>query len=507
MKKIFLGISTAVIILVISGIVMAAVPWDKGAEVFLGHVSETALENVNEKAVFIGYEVLGTGFLKGVLKIRHEFPNGFTANVTPIQLSLLNFLGIKTEPVQIYEILPPNKCGDGTCQGFESPETCPEDCGITECYPDNQKPWGIVKVNGSSGGLGVKVAVLDTGVDQDHPDLTNNIVGCVGFGYPTCEDGHGHGTHVAGTVLANGKIIGVAPQASLMAIKICSDSGWCYGDDIAAGIYYAANGEDGVPGTGDEANIISMSIGGDYPDSTIKNAIDYAVGKGVLLVAAAGNDGPDEGTIDYPGAYAEVIAAGAIDLNENVPSWSSRGIDDGNDSIITEREVEFGAPGVSIESTYNNGCYAYGSGTSMATPHVSGLAAKLWQGTASETRVYLGTIARDIYTTGYDIATGYGLPIAPASPACFLNDDCNDNNPCTIDTCVNPGSADAYCSYTDITACDSSDGCCPAGCSYLTDTDCSVVDPSCLNCFKGVCDDKCNPAKENATCPDCYKSQ
>ncbi len=139
--------------------------------------------------------------------------------------------------------------------------------------------------------------------------------------------------------------------------------------------------------------------------------INYAVEEGVLPVAAAGNDGPIDGSIDYPGAYVKIIAVGAIDSTESVPDWSSRGINNG-DYVIEEKEVEFGNPGVSIESTYNNGCYAYGNGTSMATPHVSGLAAKLWQGNAADTRVYLQNIAIDIWTTGDDTATGLGLPIA-----------------------------------------------------------------------------------------------
>lgn len=523
MKKLSLGILIVITVLALSGIVTAT-PWDKGGEMSSEQVNEAASANANEKAVFMRYEAPGAGFLKSVLKVRHEFPNGFTANVTDLQLSLLNSLGIETEEVQLYYVLgPPDKCGDGTCQGFESPETCPEDCGGGECYPDNQYPWGIVKVNGGSGGSGMTVAVLDTGVDQDHPDLVGNTISCVTFGYTTCEDGHGHGTHVSGTVLANGKIVGVAPGASLMAVKICSDSGGCWGDDIAAGIYYAANGKDGVPGTGDEANIISMSIGGDYPDSTIKGAIDYAVSKGVLLVAAAGNDGPNEGSIDYPGAYAEVMAIGAIDSNENVPDWSSRGINDGDDSVISEREVELGAPGVSVESSYNDGCYTYKSGTSMATPHVSGLAAKLWQGTASETRACLRTIAKDIYPTGYDIATGYGLPIAPACssnedcatgeiccsgqcivPTCSNGGSCDDGNACTIDTCNYPGTCGASCSNVWPT-CDLliSDGCCGPGCTSETDVDCLAEDP-CLNCFKGVCDGKCHRVREDATCPDCW---
>ncbi|MDI6800665.1 MAG: S8 family serine peptidase [Thermodesulfovibrionales bacterium] len=173
---------------------------------------------------------------------------------------------------------------------------------------------------------------------------------------------------------------------------------------MAAGIYYAAD---------NGANILSISIGADSPDSQVLAAIDYAADiKGALVVAAAGNDGPGTGSIDYPWAYVKVISVGALDINDVVPDWSSRGINDG-DYAIEEREVEFATHGVSIESTYYNGCYAYMSGTSMATPHVSGLAAKLWQGNAAGTRSYLQSIAKDIGEIGDDTATGFGLPIAP----------------------------------------------------------------------------------------------
>ena len=410
MKKIKIFLGTLIFsVLIISGIVFANGNGQTGQRV---------------------YVLTDNSVLKIILGVNHEFPRAFSTEVSP-KLRILKSLGlVKTKPVQIFEITGKPVCGDDIvhpsekCGEPELPE-CPtgyvcENCKcVTEttptertCYPNAQKPWGIVRVNGGSGGAGIKVAVLDTGVYKDHLDLKTNIVDCKDTTKKGikrgCADGNGHGTHVSGTILANGGsddlgTYGVAPEAKLMAIKVCGNSGFCWGDDIAAGIRYVAD---------NGANIISMSLGGDNPDSQILSAIDYAVNKGVLVIAAAGNDGPADGSIDYPGAYVKVIAVGAIDSTEEVPDWSSRGINDG-DYVIEEKEVEFGAPGVSVESTYNDGCYAYMSGTSMATPHVSGLAAKLWQGSASATRDYLQSIAKDIWEIEDDTATGFGLPIAP----------------------------------------------------------------------------------------------
>jgi subtilisin family serine protease len=155
-----------------------------------------------------------------------------------------------------------------------------------------------------------------------------------------------------------------------MAIKVCNNRGSCWGDDVAAGILYAAD---------NGAHIISISLGYDSPDLLIEPAIDYAVDAGVLMVAAAGNDGPEEGSIDYPASNPKVIAVGASGMFGEVDDWSSRGVNDG-DYVIEEGEVEFSAPGVSVESTYNDGCYKRMEGTSMAAPHVSELLAELSSG-------------------------------------------------------------------------------------------------------------------------------
>jgi len=413
MRKIKIALGIMVVgVLVVSGMALAAANGQVGERV---------------------YVLTDNPVIKTVLGVNHEFPEVFSTKVSP-QLKVLTTLGlIKTEPVQLYEITGKPVCGNGIIEGGEKcgetklPE-CPEgqiceNCKCVEettlperiCYPSVQEPWGIVKVNGGSGGARVNVAVLDTGVYKDHLDLKANVIDCKDAtkrGIKNgCADNNGHGTHVAGTVLADGGldglgIYGVAPKAKLMAIKVCGNSGMCWGDDIVAGIRYAA--ENG-------ANIISMSFGGNTQSSLIKDVIDYAVNKGVLVVAAAGNDGPKDGSIDYPAANTKVIAVGAINIDEQVPDFSSRGINDRNWEI-EEREIEFGAPGVDVESTWKDGCYYIADGTSMATPHISGLAAKLWKGSASDTRDYLHSIAKDIWITGDDTATGFGLPVAPIAP-------------------------------------------------------------------------------------------
>jgi subtilisin len=359
--------------------------------------------------------------IKGMFGVMHAFESGFTTELSAGQLHALSMLGVEVEQVPQYYLLGKPVCGDNVCQGAE-PKTCPSDCSdvppdpdpepdpTRSCYPSTQNPYGVLMVNGGSGGAGVNVAVLDSGVYIDHPDLDVSIcVDTTKRGVKQgCNDNNGHGTHVAGTIAANGGadgsgIYGVAPEATLMAIKVCGASGSCWSDDMAEAIYYA---------TDNGANIISMSIGSDSESSLIRDAIDYATAKGVLVVAAAGNDGPADGSIDYPGANAKVVAVAALDSEEIVADWSSRGLNDG-DYVVEENEVELAAPGVAVESTYKDGCYALKSGTSMATPHVSGLAAKLWQGSAASTRMYLQNISKDVHTLGDDSATGFGLPKAP----------------------------------------------------------------------------------------------
>ncbi|MCZ8537295.1 S8 family serine peptidase [Paenisporosarcina quisquiliarum] len=293
-------------------------------------------------------------------------------------------------------------------------------------YPTHQTPWGIKAIyNNSSqtttsGGAGINIAVLDTGVYTAHYDLENTVEQCKDFTQATslvngaCNDAHGHGTHVAGSALADGGddgagIYGVAPQADLWAYKVLGDNGSGYSDDIAAAIRHAA---DQATSTGTKT-VINMSLGSAGNDSLISSAVTYAYNKGVLVVAAAGNEGPSQGSIGYPGALVNAVAVAALEnVQQNgtyrVADFSSRGYasTDG-DYVIQQGDVEISAPGAAIYSTWNNGGYNTISGTSMASPHAAGLAAKLWASNPSWSNASLRANLQNRAKT-YDIKGGYG---------------------------------------------------------------------------------------------------
>lgn len=230
---------------------------------------------------------------------------------------------------------------------------------------DQAVPWGITKISASSAwsfsrGENIKVAVVDTGIDTNHPDLINNIAGCVNLISTnlTCEDDNGHGTHVSGTIAAednNLGVVGVAPSSKIYAVKVLDSDGGGYISDIIEGIQWAVD---------NQMQIINLSLGTSSDITAFHNAVINAKNAGVLVVAAAGNSGSRNNTVKYPAKYAEVIAVAAIDKNDSVPYWSSRGI-----------EVDIAAPGKDVYSTdYEDGYYTM-SGTSMAVPHVVGVAA------------------------------------------------------------------------------------------------------------------------------------
>lgn len=255
--------------------------------------------------------------------------------------------------------------------------------------PPQTIPWGIERIKapdawqitaGASDGV-IEVAILDTGIDYDHPDLQDNIKwgisvlrGRISTNPRSYIDRNGHGTHVAGTIAALNNdigVVGVAPEVEIYAIKVLGNGGIGSWSDLILGIEQALLGPDGVldaDGDGiivgdpddDAAEVISMSLGGSSAPDSVHDAISEAYQLGVVLIAAAGNEGAEYPS--YPAVYLEVIAVGATDMDDQVPSWSNR-------------HPEIVAPGVDILSTYPDNTYKELSGTSMAAPHVSGVVA------------------------------------------------------------------------------------------------------------------------------------
>ena len=259
--------------------------------------------------------------------------------------------------------------------------------------------WGILRIGASnvweSGtGSGVKVAVIDTGIQLNHPDLSGNIL--TGYDFvnndSSANDDNGHGTHVAGIVAStmNGSgNVGASYSAKLIPIKVLNESGYGYLSDVAKGIYYA---------TDNGARVINLSLGTPYDSDVMRRAVAYASNKGVLIVAAAGNE--SGAPCSYPAAYSSVVCVVATTQDNKLASFSNIG-------------GELAAPGVSNYSTYINSSYAKLSGTSMASPHVAGSAALLMSVctdcTTSQIRDILRSTAIDLGAEGKDIIFGYGL--------------------------------------------------------------------------------------------------
>ncbi len=223
-------------------------------------------------------------------------------------------------------------------------------------------PWGIARVNAPAAwavtqGEGVKVAVIDTGIDCAHPDLRANCAGgynALDSSKPPMDDNE-HGTHVAGTIagVLDGKgVVGVAPKARLYAVKVLDKNGGAGLASIIKGLIWAGK---------NKMDVANMSLGAPMGTIFMRAALAYASARGVVVFVAAGND---DGSVNYPGAYPEAITVAALAPNETIADFSSRG-----------HQVAFIAPGVAVRSSVPNGGYDDFSGTSMATPHMTGLGA------------------------------------------------------------------------------------------------------------------------------------
>ncbi|UCG43158.1 MAG: peptidase S8 [candidate division WOR-3 bacterium] len=261
------------------------------------------------------------------------------------------------------------------------------------------KAWDVVS------GTGVKAAVVDNGTDYYHPDLAANF-NTAELGYDFISNDTDprpddlsipqafHGTHVAGTIGAvTDNNLGVAgwAQVQLQAVRVLDDSGNGNTSDVALGIRWAVD---------HGADIVSMSLGSQSAPTALVDACKYAEDRGVLLVAASGNEGDPD--INYPARLSQCVAVGATDSLSRRASFSNYG-----------RQLEVAAPGVRILSTAPSSQYGWSDGTSMAAPQVSGVAALVMAAnpglSAKQVRGILSAAAIDLGTSGFDQHTGYGL--------------------------------------------------------------------------------------------------
>jgi thermitase len=285
--------------------------------------------------------------------------------------------------------------------------------GRADADIDAPEGWDLAGLGAFPATGGVKVGIVDTGIDQSHPELSGKVANCAATtagllgiigGDPNpqesrgCADDHDHGTHVAGTIAAkanNG--VGVAGVAFNANLAICKALHGPLGTGSTAAV---ANCITYVHNRG--AKVISMSLGGGA-STTLQNAVANAwkngAANGSVLVAAAGNDG--NSAVNYPAGYAQVISVAATDNRDAKASFSN-----------TNADVEVAGPGVGVLSTVRGGTYRSLSGTSMATPHASGVAAVLWQLNAGQTaqgiRNLLTARVDDLGAAGRDTSFGFG---------------------------------------------------------------------------------------------------
>lgn len=248
--------------------------------------------------------------------------------------------------------------------------------------------WNLKDAYGQKiNGKGVTIAILDTGVDYNHPDLKDNYIPIGSFDFVNNDsypmDDNGHGTHCAGIVLGNGndsnyRYVGVAPGAKFYAFKVLNDTGAGNYSTYLAGMEAAVDlNRDGD--TSDHVDIISLSFGTQTPGTPtdkLCQVADDIVDAGVVVVAAAGNLGT-QGSITSPGCAQKVICVGASDKNDKIAYFSSKGPVEWDGNYMIKPDVV--APGVSITSTCMGGGYTTKQGTSMAAPHIAGVIALLLQ--------------------------------------------------------------------------------------------------------------------------------
>ncbi len=335
--------------------------------------------------LFLGNKVSGqTNFALNTRVSTNELIVKFKANISDIEKEQVRKkfnIGLKSklDKLRMQVIRVPNGDVENIMQRLKTDPTVEyvEPNFIAQKLSATNDPllsqqWGLFKINAASndilsawdittGDTSVKVAILDTGIEQSHPDLNGKVISNINFtNSSTVSDLDGHGTHVAGIVAAatnnaNG-VAGTGYNTALINTKVLDDNGSGYYSWVTNGIIWSAD---------QGAKVITMSLGGSSYSQALLDAVNYAWNKGAVVVAAAGNN--NNANPIYPGAYLNVIAVAAVDQNDTKAYFSNYG-----------NWVDVSAPGVTIYSTYIGNSYAYLSGTSMATPFTSGTAALVW---------------------------------------------------------------------------------------------------------------------------------
>ena len=363
-----------------------------------------------------GMQLDGTPALSPT-QVRDQAAGLFEMGVVVLrQFQLVPAVAVRMDPDRIGELLARFDID------YVEPDVLHEPTGIPE-IPDRdavviqETPWGINRVNAPAAwsitkGVGAKLGIIDTGIDENHPDL--NVIDGINLvtggtlrsdwddNSPICIT---HGTHVAGSAAAldnDLNVVGVAPEAELYALRVFdpenSGSGGCFAftSDIIAALEWAVD---------NTMDVVNLSLGSFFPSISEADAVFATYSAGVVVVAAAGNSGS---AVGFPAAFPHAIAVAAIDIDDDVAWFSDRG-----------PEVEVAGPGVDVLSTWGGGGTEFLQGTSMATPHAAGVATLIRAArpglSVDDVRQILQNTADDVLESGYDYFTGYGVVDAAAA--------------------------------------------------------------------------------------------
>lgn len=311
----------------------------------------------------------------GVLSVYPESTLTTEEAVSNIQEAVANDDAVEgTEPIAIYRAIaaldatleaePETTVVSGFASDFSADDALWTRAALQGDAAGEMVPWGLEQIGALGAwrrgysGQGITVAVVDTGIGP-HVDIAPPLRGATFVpGSTSYSDDHGHGTHVAGTIAArrgNGiGVVGVAPLARLLAVKVLARDGYSRGDSVAHGVTWAAN---------NGARVINLSLGSPQASDSMRRAVVYARSRSVIICAAAGND--YGGPVSYPAAFDDTcLAVAATNQSNRRAAFSNRG-----------PQLDVSAPGVMIRSTYLANSYRELNGTSMATPHVAGVCA------------------------------------------------------------------------------------------------------------------------------------